>query len=62
MYFISFIHFAIYGDVAKFIYRARDKLKWIPKPVAFVLKWFCGKTCVNYFGIGFNLLELSVVH
>ncbi|KRX06832.1 hypothetical protein PPERSA_11477 [Pseudocohnilembus persalinus] len=62
MYFISFIHFALYNDCAKFLYKAKDKFEWIPKPLRTIFCWAAGKGCVNYFGLGFNLLEMSVIH
>lgn len=61
MYFISFIHFAVYNDISKFLYKASDKFAWVPSPLKFVFKWYCGKTSVNYFGLGFYFLEVSKV-
>lgn len=59
MYFISFIHFAIYNDISKFFYKASDKFKWVPGFIRFGFKWYAGKTCVNYFGLGFYFLAIS---
>jgi len=58
-YYLAFFWMFLAQQIAKSLYRIRQKLRVIPEPIGFVLRWLLSGFCINWMGSTFVLLELS---
>lgn len=57
IYYFGFLHWALTIECTRFLYKAKDKFKWIPKPVGIVIYHFLGESTMEYMAMGIVLLD-----
>jgi len=58
-YYFAFFWMFLAQQIAKSLFRMRAKLRWIPEPIGYVLRWALTGFAINWMGINFSLLEVG---
>jgi lysophospholipid acyltransferase len=59
MYYFAFIQLAFVVNISKFIFKAGDKFRFLPKIVVVILKQLITNVVFNYLGTGFLMLSIE---
>jgi len=59
MYYVSFFIMFFVQQISKTLFKMREKLRWIPEPIGFVLRWVLTSFFFDYGGTAFKLLGLG---
>jgi len=58
-YYFAFFWMFLAQQIAKTLFQIRAKLRWIPEPIGYPIRWFLSGFYINLFGTTFVLLELN---
>lgn len=56
-YYVAFFFMFLFQQIWRILYRARDRLRWVPEPIGFIIRWVITNFMFDFIGVVFALLD-----